>query len=248
MGISLQNLRSRALDLLYPPRCAACERELLESEKCLPFFCCECTGILEDSRPAVCLRCGANVPVTAPDRSSCYQCTTRKTWFDATYSWGSYEGLLRDLVLQMKTDRSGKFGAVFGNLICDRYGSSLSSGEVDAVVPIPMSPWNRLLRGTNPPEAMSAVLAENLKIRHFRHLLAKRRNSLPQHGLSMSGRIRNIRGGFTLRLGYHLERSHLLLVDDVLTTGATCNEAARLLKKAGASRISVVVVARTGQS
>ena len=71
------------------------------------------------------------------------------------------------------------------------------------------------------------------------------RNVPRQMGLSREGRLRNLAGLMRLRPGYHLTAAHVLLVDDILTTGATCSEASRALKRAGAAEVTVVVLART---
>jgi predicted amidophosphoribosyltransferase len=76
-------------------------------------------------------------------------------------------------------------------------------------------------------------------------MLQVRRNIPPQIGLSRPGRFRNVAGEMALRPGYSLQAAHVLVVDDILTTGATASEAARVLKRAGAARVSVFVLART---
>jgi predicted amidophosphoribosyltransferase len=82
----------------------------------------------------------------------------------------------------------------------------------------------------------------NIPVR--RRLLVRCRNTLPQAGLQPLQRFRNMRGAFRVRRGAGVEHARVLLVDDVLTTGATCSEAAKMLKQAGASMVAVAVVAR----
>jgi len=76
--------------------------------------------------------------------------------------------------------------------------------------------------------------------------LRRKRNTLPQKDLSTKDRFRNVRGAFRLVGGYCIEDARVLVVDDILTTGATCSEVAKTLKKAGAAAVSVMVVGRTG--
>jgi predicted amidophosphoribosyltransferase len=105
--------------------------------------------------------------------------------------------------------------------------------------------WRRRQRGTDPPRAVAEKLAEKLEVPAAAGMLRLRRNLSPQVGLSRPARFRNVAGEMTLAPTYYLKSAHVLLVDDILTTGATCSEAARVLKKAGAERVSVFVVART---
>ncbi len=240
----LQRLGNRSLDLLFPPSCLSCERELEQSTEASP-LCSDCYEQLTEPLGPVCPRCAARVPELTGSTWSCPRCEADKVRFDATLSLGSYAGLLRDLVLRMKQDRSERVGRMFARLIEERWGDELEAMEIDAVVPIPMDPWRRIVRRVNPPEVIARRIADTHGWRHLPRLLRRRRNMLPQHGLSRAGRFRNVQGGLSISRGYHLRSPHILLVDDVLTTGATCSEAARELKKHGAERVTVLVVGRT---
>jgi predicted amidophosphoribosyltransferase len=104
--------------------------------------------------------------------------------------------------------------------------------------------WTRRLRrGTNSPEALAQTLGRQLGV-PVRGLLRRRRNTLPQAPLPPRERFRNVRGAFALRKSGALDGIRILVVDDILTTGATCSEAAGVLKAAGAAWVGVVVVAR----
>src|SRR5262249_45683017 len=119
----------------------------------------------------------------------------------------------------------------------------LGNAEFDAIVPIPMHWTRRVVRGTNSPEFLAAELSARLGAQVMR-LLVRRRRTQPHGSLSRRKRYRNIRGALAIRKGYHLEDAKILLVDDILTTGVTCNEAARVLKKTGATSVAVAVIAR----
>ena len=92
---------------------------------------------------------------------------------------------------------------------------------------------------------MAEVLADRLRAPQATKLLRRCRHTPPQFSLPPSERKANVRGAFAIRLGYHLDQANVLLVDDILTTGSTCSEAARALKRAGAARVTVVVAGRT---
>lgn len=210
-------------------------------------LCADCHEQLTRQPYAVCRRCAARVPETLEAAESCPRCQADRLRFDATFFLGPYEGLLRDLVIQMKTDRSGRIGSLFAALLFSQVGEQLRALDIDVVVPIPTTRWKRLLRGTNPPGILAERAAAKLGVPCQERSLVKSSKSLPQHGLSRVGRFRNIRGGLAVGRGYYLESPHILLVDDVLTTGATCSEAAKVLKQAGAAAVSVLVVGRTFQ-
>ena len=177
--------------------------------------------------------------------SECAHCREQKLWFDRAIALGDYDGLLRDQALAMKTDRSERLARALGQLIAARLSDEIDETPPDAIVPAPMHAWRRLARGTNPPAALAATLGRELGLPVFSGLLYRRRNTQPQLGLSQPARFRNVRGEMQVRKSYLFDAPHVLLVDDILTTGATCSEAARMLKRAGAARVTVLVAART---
>jgi predicted amidophosphoribosyltransferase len=91
---------------------------------------------------------------------------------------------------------------------------------------------------------VAEVVGRRLRLPVARRLLVRRRNTKPQFSLHPGERFTNIRGAFRVATGYHLSAARVLLVDDILTTGATCSEATRALLAAGAAQVSVLVVAR----
>jgi len=231
-------------DLLFPPSCIVCHCELVEGAA-LCSICADCLRALSLVEWPVCQRCAARVPELPGTVPCCSRCQRDKLAFDRGLALGSYDGLLRDLVLRMKKDRSELLAAAFGQLIQSRLGEALTNLSLDAIVPIPMPLRRRLSRGTNPPAALAEVLGRKLAVPTFPGLLTKPPNTSPQLGLSRAGRFQNIRGQIGIRAGYSLETPHVLLVDDVLTTGATCSEAAKVLKRQGAREVTVLVVGRT---
>jgi ComF family protein len=102
----------------------------------------------------------------------------------------------------------------------------------------------RLVRGINNPDVLADLLSRHLDAPLATAGLVRRRNTLPQKDLSPRERRLNVRGAFRVRKGYNVKGAHVLLVDDILTTGATASEAARVLKRAGAATVGVAVLAR----
>jgi predicted amidophosphoribosyltransferase len=145
----------------------------------------------------------------------------------------------------MKDDASGRLANMFGRLIAQQFAEAIREFKPDAVAPIPMHVWRRLSRRANPPVSLAAAIGRRLGLPVEPNLLHWQRDTSAQVGLSRQGRFRNMRGVMRVRPGYRLDAPRLLLVDDILTTGATCSEAARVLKRSGAAEVAVVVVGRT---
>ncbi len=240
----LRRMTEGAIDLLFPANCLACHAELGETADRI-VFCLDCRDEMGRGDWPVCQRCAARVPKIPGEVSECAHCREEKLWFDRALALGEYEGLLRFQVLAMKTDRSERLAGALGQLIAVRLDDELRALQPDAIVPVPMHAWRRLARGTNPPAALAMTLGRTLGLPTFSNMLFQHRSTQPQVGLSRPARFRNVRGEIRVRKSYSMEAPHVLLVDDTLTTGATCSEAARVLKRAGAAKVTVVVAART---
>jgi len=144
----------------------------------------------------------------------------------------------------MKRKGGEPLATALGEFIARMRGEGLASLRPDVVVPVPMHWRRRLARGTNSPEVLAERIAGKLRIPVLKRALRQIRNTLPQKDLPIKRRWQNVRGAFGLRAGYDLGGARVVLVDDVLTTGATCSEAAGVLKKGGASHVAAVVLAR----
>ena len=114
----------------------------------------------------------------------------------------------------------------------------------DLIVPVPMHWSRRLVRGVNPAEVLVEVVAARLQVRSLRFALRCRRKTRKQGTLVPSERRRNVRGAYRVSAGYVIKGAHILVIDDVMTTGATADEVARVLSAAGAESVSLAVVAR----
>lgn len=234
-----------AANLLFPPRCVRCDADLADRAHA-PFLCQECIASLAPQAWNGCLRCGAPASPELPRPSTCGWCRTMKLRIDAAVVLGGYQGELREAVLRLKRASGDSLAKALAQLFWQRRQNLLRGLNVDLVVPVPMYWTRHLARGINNPDILAANAAHRLGVPVGGRILCRCRNTLPQADLSPEKRFRNVRGAFRLRAGYDLRGTRVLLVDDILTTGATSSEIARVLKQAGASSVSVAVLARAG--
>lgn len=241
-------LPAAAMELVFPGACVSCHEELVagEARKTDLPLCDSCYESLDLLQEPLCRRCGSPLPndVSATQDQACYRCRGRKIWFDETVAAGLYEGLLRELMLKMKTDKGDPLSLAMGRLVWKLRRERLQQLNVDVVVPIPLHWRRRFAHRTNSAAVLAEVLARHLDTPLADGLLHRRRATQPQSELTPPQRWENVRQAFCVGGAYHLMNAHVLLVDDILTTGATCSEAARTLRKAGAERVTVAVVAR----
>lgn len=156
---------------------------------------------------------------------------------------GEYSGLLRRLILRAKHEEPVARG--LAELLFEYRRSELEAAQPDLIMAVPMHWHRRWQRRTNSAEIIAAALATRLAVPVRLRRLRRIRSTPPQTSVPGSERFANVRRAFRVRIRSGIESKHVLLVDDVLTTGATCSEAARALRKAGAARITVAVLARS---
>jgi ComF family protein len=235
----------RALcDLTFPPRCVLCEAEMAGQGDGDLLICPPCQSGLAPAGWPSCPRCGAGVSEHSLAAAECAECHGRRFGFDSVLPLGPYEGALRQAVLRTKRQRGEHLAVGLARLAARQLADRVSAIPSDVVVPVPMHWQRRIARGTNGPDVLSVELAGRRGLPADHRMLRQWRKTLPQKDLPQTERFRNVRGAFRVRGGYDLRGARILLVDDILTSGATCSEAAGTLKKAGAARVDVVVWAR----
>jgi ComF family protein len=231
-----------ALDqLVFPWSCAICGEEGSESA-----LCCSChSRLLEQATRAACPRCASSTGPYADLRGGCAVCRGRALGFDNALALGPYDGDIRDLCLRLKYETNAWLAPCLSDLFVEARRDAIGELPPDAwIVPIPLHWWRRCRRGYNQAEALAHGLARRLNLPVHRLL----RRVVATEQLAHKGRTARaemMHRVFKSRPSAQLVGRTIILVDDVLTTGATCGDAARALKDAGAARVIVVVIART---
>jgi ComF family protein len=190
----------------------------------------------------VCDGCGAPFEYELGER--CAACLACARAFDRARAAVLYDDASRDLILQFKhsdrTDLAGLFVGWIGRAAEDLLR------EADAIAPVPLHPSRLLARRFNQAAEIARPLARRHHIAYLPDVLVRAKRTESQAGKSGAARRRNVAGAFSTRRGRlrRIEGRRVLLVDDVLTTGATAEACARALKAAGASAVDVAVIAR----
>ena len=158
---------------------------------------------------------------------------------------GKYEDSLREAVLKIKHAHYEPLAAGLGQQLAGRLKERPFAQPPKLVVPVPMFWLQRLWRGTNAAETLALAVAQSLGLSIATDLLVCRRWLRKQSTLHTDERRRNVRNAFRVSWRYSVRDARILLIDDVLTTGATAHEAARALRQAGAAAVYVAAVARS---
>lgn len=227
---------------LAAKRCAVCNVVIHSPGEDL---CLECDQEISLRHGGVCPTCGLMSGLETAPPSQCPECRHAPPPWDRLYFHGRYTGTLRDLILGYKF--SGQFGRtrLLANMANKAF--SLNDGQSpDVIVPVPLHPKRLLWRGFNQAAEISRPLSKKMGIPILTHGLQRNRNTPPQTRLGLEERQANIKDAFTADTSV-VANKRVLLVDDVYTTGATLRECTRTLKRAGATGVEVLVLARTQQ-
>jgi competence protein ComFC len=228
------------LDLLYPRSCAGCGGGLGGDERHL---CWSCRSELRLIGPPLCSLCGNPVEGRVDHAFRCYHCEEARPHFDLARSAARFDGLMRRLVHDFKYHGALWLTADLTDLLEACARAHLDPAGFDVVTWIPLHAVRRRERGYNQAQVLAGALARRLGLPAER-LLGRVRRTTTQTHLTASQRAHNVRAAFEAGRGAAGRR--ILLVDDVMTTGATASESARALKEAGAVEVAVVTLVRGG--
>lgn len=233
------------LDVLFPPRplCPACQRPRRGGRG----LCPECLVRIPKVAPPLCDRCGRPLRGDGPAADGlgdlCRACRWSPHMFSVARAPGVYDGALREYIHRVKFGADRALGEALGEFLA---GYALRARELwpfDAVVPVPLHPQRLMERGFNQAEVLARVVASHAGRPLMTGVLERTRPTSAQARLPVHSRRANVRGAFRVREAERLAGKRLLLVDDVLTSGATAGEAARVLLRAGAARVNVLCLA-----
>jgi ComF family protein len=228
------------LDLLLPAACPGCGALLPDpsgSSLCPPCL----LGIKPITDPS-CPRCSLPYATLGGESHPCEGCLRDPPPFTVVHARGLFDEGWRQLIHRFKYDGKFLLDQALGLQLLQALPEELSP---DLLVPVPLHPGRLRERSYNQALLLARVLGRRLRRPVPSRLLQRVRATPPQQGLTAEARRRNLKGAFALRGKLHGER--VLLVDDVLTTGATVRECSRVLVEGGAAEVQVAVLARAGR-
>lgn len=245
----LKRLSAGLLDLVLPPRCLACGEEVDAAHA----LCAACWQEITFLGGPNCACCGLPFAFDLGAGALCGACIEAHPGYDRARSALRYDEGSRRLILAFKHGDRLHGVPAFGTWM-RRAGAELLA-EADILMPIPLH-WTRLFKRRYNQAALLAYAIERACRRADPHRvktglrvapdwLIRRRRTLSQGEFGATGRRRNVQNAFALKPGRNVKGLRIVLIDDVLTTGATVEECALILRRAGAARIDVLTLARS---
>jgi len=249
----MNGLAESLFTTLFPSDCRICSNPLTNISR-LP-VCQECLSTMRPMIAKLCSLCGERLPglyvvTSQTGETLCGICRRITPPYERAMAYGSYDGGLRELVHLLKYERVRPAANVLGRMLAEVLANlEPSFGEAPVLlIPVPLHSSKQRQREFNQTELIAHAA---LKLRPSDRLslslkaLERRRATQSQIGLSSHQRRENMRGAFAVMQSQEIKDREILLVDDVFTTGTTVSECARVLRRAGASKVWVATVART---
>jgi ComF family protein len=251
----LTGISDALVSVFFPAGCLICE-ELLTSASRVP-ICEACLASFVPVPKPACDVCGRPLPAFANEPASvqnegrallCQACRDKTYAFERARSFAVYEGALVQAILLLKYEQIDPPGAWFAKRLAEVVKEQGRALAADVVVPVPLHRQRERERGYNQAALLSKPLAKRLGLPHKAVLLMRTRARPEKQILTLEERWESVRGAFATRRGSQVDNLRVLLLDDVLTTGATLDACARALLEAGAKSVVGLTVARAARN
>jgi competence protein ComFC len=242
--IPLTRAVEAAVDLLYPRNCLICERATLpEGEKGV--VCGTCRSEVKFIGPPCCERCALPFPGAIETHFTCGYCKDLKFQFTRTVAICRAEGVVRECIHRFKYNREMYFGHHLAQWLVEGARQRVDDWSlIDLIVPVPLYPRKQREREFNQAEYLAEVVGRAMNKPVAASGIRRVKDTGTQTRLGAHERAENLRDAFAPRHSGVVEGKKVLLVDDVFTTGATLNGCAKVLRRAGAAEVWVLVLAR----
>lgn len=229
-------------DIIYPKACLACKKPLKDKASTDNLVCAGCWAKIKKNTPPFCYRCGRHLE--KPVRNICPGCTRKQLHFDRAFSPCAYEGIIKELIHAFKYLGKDYLGHTLGGLMVEFIKDyNVPVQLLDLIIPIPLHEARMREREFNQAQILSSHIAGIFNKKVSSDALKRIRHTKTQTDLENDQRLLNVKGSFVVTKNEEIKNKNILLVDDVLTTGATSSEAASALKNAGANIVFVLTLA-----
>ena len=226
---------------LYPPYCAICQKVLSLDET---HICYSCEKKITPIQAPCCRRCSHPLPAYGPSTVLCQSCRSNRPYFDRGFSLISYDDQSKEIFHQAKFQKKPWLFDAF-RVNVKKFSQDESIASYDMIIPVPLDSRREHDREFNQADLIAHMLIRQMGLKiPVKKLLKKNKITKPQSQLHRLERLHNLKNAFSVRNSKSIQNKSVLLVDDIITTGSTLNECAKLLKEHGAARVDFFTLAR----
>lgn len=230
-------------DIAYPKTCLSCKHKL-ETLATEEYICGSCRLKIKRNIPPFCSSCGRHLEKDSLHKNICLGCLKKALSFDRAFSPCLYEGVMKELIHEFKYKGKAHLAKPLSKLMTEFIREyDLPIDYLDFIIPMPLHKTRLREREFNQAEALSRHIATEFNKNLAPQALIRHRLTRTQTELPINKRFLNVKESFSVAASYDLRNKNVLLVDDVLTTGATSSEAAHTMKNAGANIVFVLTLA-----
>jgi competence protein ComFC len=241
----LRGLWKGLKDLIYPNCCLIC-KNIIPTNNQRQLICTDCWDKIEKNLPPFCANCGRHLAPEAIKKGTCPSCSkyAANFYFDRAFSPCTYTGTIKKLIHEFKYSGkdylSNHLRKLMNTFIRDY---QLPIEHLDFVIPIPLHRSRKREREFNQAEILSQTVAKEFHKKVLTDALIRIKPTKTQTELTFQERYQNMENSFSVTKPGLIQDTNLMLIDDVLTTGATSSQAARCLKEAGAKKVLLLTLA-----
>src|SRR6059036_2061952 len=240
IALQKSELFQAAVSLLYPATCSICGKQVRADE----YLCEGCEAKIVRIVPPFCETCSEPFEGSINAAFTCANCAHRTIHFDAAVAAYRGRGIVRDVIHEFKYGRQIHLRHLIARWLRAALDDErLRNSHFDVIVPVPLHATRQRERGFNQASLLATLLSAQTSI-PAKPVLERIRYTTTQTALDRSERMENLHNAFRLRKNADVRGLRVLLIDDVLTTGSTLNECARVLKRAGALSVHAATAAR----
>ncbi len=226
--------------LCFPPHCAACKAATDSGIH----LCDDCAASVQRIEAPFCQRCSQQFEGAITQQFTCSNCADREVHFDCAVAAYRSQGVVRNFIHAFKYNKESHLRHQLSDWLAAALDDArIASQPFDALVPVPLHHIRFREREFNQAAELATLIAKPREIPVL-HALKRTRYTSTQTKLDRNERMENLRGAFRVRHTARVKERHLVLVDDVFTTGSTVEECSRVLLRAGAASVRVITVAR----
>jgi len=240
IALHQSELFQAAVSLLYPATCTICGKNLRPGD----YLCNECEEKIVRITAPFCQTCSEPFEGSITSAFTCANCAHRKIYFDAAVAAYRGRGIVREIIHEFKYGRQIHLRHLVSRWLQAALNDErLRDCHFNIIVPVPLHPARQRERGFNQASLLAELLSAHTSI-PSKPMLERVRYTTTQTALDRSERMENLHNAFRLRKNADVRGLRVLLIDDVLTTGSTLSECARVLKRAGALSVHAATAAR----